>query len=428
MPRKLKDTELDTATARGRLAPRRDPYWRRISRTCHLGYRRNRTGAGTWVGRFYNGERYVEEMLGTVDDYLPANGASVLSFDQAQARAREWFAAQERKVAGLEDTPSGPYTVTQCMADYLSWYADHRKALTETRATIGAHILPTFGGREVESVTASQIRKWHQALAASPARVRSAKGQPLRTRDAQGADEQRSRKATANRVLTTFKAALNHAYAAGCVRSDEAWRRVKPFRKVESPKIRYLAQDELARLCNACEPDFRRLVQGALLSGGRYGELVCMKVNDYNRDAGALRVCDSKSGEPRHIFLNGEGISFFEQVTAGRPGNQRMFLRQDGGPWGKSHQARRLEAACRTAAIEPVSFHILRHTYASQLAMRGVPMPVIAQQLGHADIRMTLKHYAHLAPSYVADVVRSSLPVFGIVEPLNVAHFWNPAR
>jgi integrase len=48
--------------------------------------------------------------------------------------------------------------------------------------------------------------------------------------------------------------------------------------------------------------------------------------------------------------------------------------------------------------------------------MRGVPLRVIAAQLGHADTRMTEKHYAHLAPNYVADTVRAALPVLGIVE------------
>jgi hypothetical protein len=48
------------------------------------------------------------------------------------------------------------------------------------------------------------------------------------------------------------------------------------------------------------------------------------------------------------------------------------------------------------------------------LAMRGVPMGVIAEQLGHADTRMTEKHYAHLAPSYVADTIRANFPTLGI--------------
>jgi hypothetical protein len=52
----------------------------------------------------------------------------------------------------------------------------------------------------------------------------------------------------------------------------------------------------------------------------------------------------------------------------------------------------------------------LRHTHASILAMRSVPMAVIARQLGHADTRMTERHYAHLAPNYVADTIRASFP------------------
>jgi integrase len=71
--------------------------------------------------------------------------------------------------------------------------------------------------------------------------------------------------------------------------------------------------------------------------------------------------------------------------------------------------------ACNRAKIKPaVFFHVLRHTHGSTLAMRGVPMGVIAKQLGHADTRMTEKHYAHLAPSYVAETIRAHFPTLGI--------------
>lgn len=92
-----------------------------------------------------------------------------------------------------------------------------------------------------------------------------------------------------------------------------------------------------------------------------------------------------------------------------------VFVREDGGLWVKSHQLRPMVEACRRAKITPgASFHILRHTHGSTLAMRGVPMAVIAEQLGHADTRMTEKHYAHLAQSYVADTIRAHFPVLGI--------------
>src|ERR1700716_4272912 len=61
-----------------------------------------------------------------------------------------------------------------------------------------------------------------------------------------------------------------------------------------------------------------------------------------------------------------------------------------------------------------------RQSRGSWLAMRGVPMGVIAAQLGHADTRMTEKHYAHLAPSYVAQTIRATFPDLGIGDAAKV--------
>ncbi|MEJ0077103.1 MAG: tyrosine-type recombinase/integrase [Alphaproteobacteria bacterium] len=95
------------------------------------------------------------------------------------------------------------------------------------------------------------------------------------------------------------------------------------------------------------------------------------------------------------MTLTTEGTGCFEQWTAGRAASEIVFLRNDGGVWRKSHQSHPLEEASARAGIVPhVTFHILRHTYGSHLAMKGVPMGVIAAQLGHAGTRMTEKHYA----------------------------------
>lgn len=225
----------------------------------------------------------------------------------------------------------------------------------------------------------------------------------------------RARQATANRVLTILKAALNRAWHDGKVSLDDAWRRVKPFHDVGSVKVRYLSVAECTRLMNACTPDFRRLVQAALLTGCRYGELTRMVCGDYNPDAGTVLVRESKSGKPRHVPLTDEGRRFFDGSAAGCLGGDILFLRADGNPWGAAHQQRPLSRACEIAKITPaVSFHVLRHTYGSALAMRGVPLQVIAEVLGHADTRITSRHYAHLLPSYVADTVRANLPSFGV--------------
>jgi integrase len=163
----------------------------------------------------------------------------------------------------------------------------------------------------------------------------------------------------------------------------------------------------------------RALVTAALLTGCRYGELVAMRAADFDRDNGTLHIPESKSGKPRHVVLASEGRQFFEDATTGKAASAVVFLRSDGREWKPTDQIRPLKAACHAARISPaVSFHILRHTYASRLARAGVPMAVIAAQLGHADLRMTTRHYAHLSPGYIADTVRAAFGSMGLVGAL----------
>jgi integrase len=80
-------------------------------------------------------------------------------------------------------------------------------------------------------------------------------------------------------------------------------------------------------------------------------------------------------------------------VDRGADAGRAYILKSECKALGASHQQRPLAEAVKRAKISPApTFHILRHTHASLLAMRGVPMGVIAAQLGHRDTRMTEKH------------------------------------
>src|SRR3546814_14914526 len=109
-------------------------------------------------------------------------------------------------------------------------------------------------------------------------------------------------------------------------------------------------------------------------------------------------------------------MRLFEEFTIGKSSTQIIFLRPDGKKWGPSQQARPLAKACEAAKLPKTSFHDLRRTYGARLALKGVPMAVIAEALGHADERITRRHYAHLSASYVADTVRGGLSGMGIVQ------------
>ena len=373
-------------------------------------------GGGSRDRRRREGGGYAEHKIGASDDLQDADGVAILDYGQAQKAARAWWRVEVRREEG-HDTREGPFTVQNAVDDYLSAYERRGgKALYDTRRTAEAHILPALGGIRVATLTTRKISDWHHGLAEKRARARTKRGRKQNYRmTGTGSDAVRKRRATANRILTVLKAALNHAWKSGHVATDDAWRRVKPFRAVETARVRYLSEAECVRLVNACEPPFRNLVRGGLLTGCRYSELITMHAADFNADAGVVSVRESKAGKPRHVVLTDEGQRLFASLTAGKLGSDPIFLRGDGDAWGKSHQLRPMVEACQRAKIKPaVSFHILRHTHGSTLAMRGVPMGVIAEQLGHSDTRMTEKHYAHLAPSYVADTIRAHFPILGI--------------
>jgi integrase len=449
MAAKIRDAKLDTPTARQKLTPRGKPYYRAIGEGLHLGYRKGKSD-GKWVARVYAGDgNYVLETMATADDRADPDGQDVLSFYQAQDRARE----VHKRLTGKGEA-RGPYTVADAMTDYVAALRHAGKPTADPLYRINAHILPALGKVEVATLAKKKIEAWHKALSETPPRIRS-KRDATEVRHRELADDEeavRRRRASSNRTLTVLKAALNVAWADKDIPvfDDQAWRSVKPFKKVEKARGGYLEVAEAKRLVNACEPGFRKLVQAALQTGARYGELARLRVEDFNRDVGTLHVRQSKSGKPRHVYLTDEGAAFFRQLCVGRSGGALLLpnearlgrsieraeierkrrqdrgdktpvVMDDAGEWRASEQIREMNRACERAKIDPpISFHGLRHTWASLAIMGGVPLLVVSRNLGHKDTRMCELHYGHLAAGYVRDAIKEGAPKFGTVEPTNV--------
>ena len=403
MARSLRDSKLDTREARSRLKVRGKPYWRLIEPGLHLGYRRLAARPGTWtVRRYVGGQDYtVATLKGVVaDDHAEADGTTVLSFAQAQ-----------RAVQAYKPN-AGPLTVRGAVEQYLAHLTDIGKSTDDARYRTDALILPALGNIEVEALTPERLRNWLSALAKAPAKGK---------KPASDAERQRQRQASANRVLAILKGALNHAWHEGRVPSDSAWRRVKPFKGVEAARLRYLSVAEAQRLINACDPDLRKLVQAALQTGARYSELASLRAHDFNPDSGTVTIGKSKSGRSRHVVLTEEGVALFRRWCAGKPGNTLLFTRNRGELWGKSNSRRPLQLACARAKIEPpIGLHALRHSWASHAVMNGMPLMIVARNLGHVDTKMTEQHYAHLAPSYEVAAIRAHAPRFGLEEDDNI--------
>jgi integrase len=410
----VKHARLESQSARARLKRGRQPHWQALQEgRVHLGYQCWKgEPVGRWLLRRYIGNnKYRVQTLGRADDDAPADGSDVLSFVQAAAKARAMVASPEAgngKIVQL--------TVRQAMARYVDYKRHQGRPVGDLISRSNVHILPALGDLVVSELSAEQLRRWLATMAAAPAQ-RRAKGNKPQYRPEPTTDEEiRQRRASANRVLTMLKAALNHAYDEGHVANRDAWGRwLAPFEKVEVARVRYLKVAEAERLINACDPEFRALVRAGLETGCRYGELIRLEVCDFNSDASTLAVRQSKSGKPRHVMLTDEGAAFFRRHCAGRSGHELMFRHGDSSAWQRSEQARPMAEACERARIKPaISFHILRHTWASHAVMNGVPLLVVAKNLGHADTRMVEKHYGHLAPSFIADAIRAGAPRYRV--------------
>jgi integrase len=422
MARVLRDERIGSREARQRLKPRGKPYFRQIEPGLHLGYRkpRGRKGrpavAGKWVTRTYLGsQQYIVQALASADDFSDSNGTTVINFKEAQDRARERLAGGAK---------SGPLTVRMALDAYYEKLENEGRGMAaiEARQRLTPH-LAHIADIRCDDLQAKDLRNWLAAVARAPARVRTAPGekQQHRTFDHADAEAVRQRRASANRTLTSLKAALNHAYKEGHVAAPGAWTRVAPFGQVEVARVRYLTVAEATRLINASAPTFRPMVRAALLTGARYGELTRLLVADFNNTAGTLTIRLSKSGKARHVVLTEEGTALFQQLAAGRAGDAVLIPRPDGRPWQRSMQQAPIREACEHANIKPaIGFHILRHTWASLSIMAGMPLMVCAKNLGHVDVSMVEKHYGHLAPSYIADEVRRAAPRFGIEQASTV--------
>jgi len=97
-----------------------------------------------------------------------------------------------------------------------------------------------------------------------------------------------------------------------------------------------------------------------------------------------VTLAELKRWSTRTLFADGSDLVF------GHPNTGR--------PLDRSKVTRRFQRACREAGVRVITFHDLRHTFATRLAASGEPLRVIQEFLGHADIKTT-QIYAHYAPS-----------------------------
>jgi len=391
--------KLHSRTSRKKLAAGQR-FHEHVANGQYLCYRRPQNGsAGTWSARFLDefGSEHLKKMA-LADDDLPANGKTVMSYAQAILKVRdvlEILRLQSRaKAAGEYVIDVDKYTVAQAMNDYFEnkeRTGKRNKGLKYYKQNSDAYVIPELGRIPMVLLTKTRIEKWLSWISMSPRRTKKFAQPP------KSDEEKRARKETANRNLGILCAALNYAVKNNIELARECipyqWRLAERFEGTGKSRDGKLSKEDRSKLLQACNPDFRDLVLGALLTGARYGEIIRFKCRDYQH--GSIYVPDSKSGKPRTIQLTQAGVAFFDKLIQHRRADELIFTRANGNPWIRGAQTPLMTKSCKDAGIAPIVFHELRHERMSKLANAGLEPELNALLAGHSDTKMGERYYIH---------------------------------
>ena len=228
--------------------------------------------------------------------------------------------------------------------------------------------------------------------------------------------------ATINREMATLKHALSKAVEWKLLRKT-AREELTAIKKYQEPdgRLRYLSGEaEAQRLLHACAPWLKPIVLTAIHTGMRKSELLGLTWDCVDMTRGFIRIKKTKNGKARALPFNETLWSLFSELRT-RQDVLWVFHDTAGNRWNDIRHP--FDGACKTAGLSDLHFHDLRHTFASWLMMRGVPLATVSNLLGHTSPTMTLR-YAHLSPKHLTSAVRvldpqtdSSLDSYLTIQP-----------
>ncbi|MFM0726230.1 site-specific integrase [Paraburkholderia strydomiana] len=346
--------KIDSKTARDKLAPRREPYFVRLSAGVYCGFRRLDSGAGTWIGRRRNDAGKQEfNSFGQFD-----------TFDAASKAVTEW-------ANGLK---SGVQHKSTTVSDACRLYVANRrseKGAANANDAEGRFKRLVYGHR-IGSIDLSKLRtldveKWRDEQSAM---------------DDEAADEESEKRAkdSANRNLTALKAALNYAKKHRLVSTDIGWKEVNKHKQVGARRNGWLHAEERKRLLDAMQNDLRTLSLALLHIGARPGELANADAADFDRSAGVLNLT-GKTG-PRKVYLSSAALEFFAALTKDKIGNAPLLTQADGQRWTAPAWGVAFREAREAAKLPDAVLYCMRHTYISEAIARGLDVFTVAKLTG----------------------------------------------
>ncbi|NVJ20663.1 site-specific integrase [Myxococcus sp. AM011] len=329
----------------------------------------------------------------------------------ADAYERDLRTALLNGTFGKEKKPGegSALTLAKFTPRFLTYSENNNKQSTviSKRQVLEDHILPFFGEVPLDAIGLAEIEDFKALMrkkkSASRAWKLTASKQAIRKR--KNVEPKALSLKTINNVLTVLSKLLGVAVEQNTIRQAP---RVRLFGKVPKPSFDFLSFEEAERLIGMAEPELKPVLLVAIKTGLRQGEIMGLQWNDVDLKRSLLHVRRTiwrgmtdlpKGGRERTVELPASVVAALKEHRHLR--GPYVFCQDDGQPLtpGKMDLplVRSLRLAGITREVGIIGWHDLRHTYGSHLAMRGVPLKVIQELMGHASIDMT-ERYAHLSP------------------------------
>jgi integrase len=374
--------DITRKSARKDLKPRREPYWLRLGKGAHLGFRR---GAETWIAKYRgrDGKRQYKPLTSAVE------------YDEAKKAAEEWLS----QLAGSGVRVAKRDTVRAALEKYLVDLRRHRRA-DAADETEGRFELTVYhddvANLSLEEATRDDFLEWRDRLT---------KGRQARS---------------VNRHVRAVVAGLNRAHELGHVGNPAAWRlrALADDIEDEGDTAVFLDASQRKAIIEAASSNLGAFLHGLELTGARPKELAATTAGDF--DGEQLRLTHRKGRPPklrvRYVVLNAEGRAFFAAQSRSKLPGALLFTEDGETPWRRHVWAREFRAAvakvneaARGKGRIPVenkeggnkgaSAYSFRHARISELLqLHGIDPLVVAQQTG-TSVAMIERAYLKFIPS-----------------------------
>ena len=296
----------------------------------------------------------------------------------------------------LPNSPRRGTKFSELVTDANKFSEKHHRASKDfkQRADLA---LADFGERVAESITTAELQAWVDEMA----------------------EEREWTGGTQNRFKSTLSTVFREGMRAGKVTVNPA--RLIRRAKESLGRVRFLSYEEEAKLRKAIaatlpgrikdegESAFAQL-DVALHTGMRKSEQFTATWEQVDLERGFIYLSMTKNGTDRFVTLNSAAVAVLRRLQerhkelGGLPLTSTLFHSKRDGLI--KNPRKWFATALEQAKIEGVTWHTLRHTFASRLVMARVDLKTVQELMGHKTIAMTAR-YAHLAPTHKSQALET---------------------